>query len=132
MILWIRRHYAAATPRYMSAMGSPRVWMTRGRLGWGAAAWLGPVRSPAPLPAHALATKAANISTAGVLALLMMHPRRVLSREFILDRVWGYDFGPASNSLEVYIGYLRRKTESGGEPRLIHTIRGTGYILRAD
>jgi two-component system response regulator MprA len=65
-----------------------------------------------------------------LLELLMMHPRRVLSREFILDRVWGYDFGPASNSLEVYIGYLRRKTEAAGEPRLIHTIRGVGYVLR--
>jgi two-component system response regulator MprA len=65
-----------------------------------------------------------------LLELFMMHPRRVLSREFILDRVWGYDFGPASNSLEVYVGYLRRKTEAGGEPRLIHTIRGVGYVLR--
>jgi two-component system response regulator MprA len=65
-----------------------------------------------------------------LLELFMMHPRRVLSREFILDRVWGYDFGPASNSLEVYVGYLRRKTEAAGESRLIHTIRGVGYVLR--
>ena len=65
-----------------------------------------------------------------LLEQLMLHPRRVLSRDFILDEVWGYDFGPASNSLEVYIGYLRRKTEAGGEPRLIHTIRGVGYVLR--
>jgi two-component system response regulator MprA len=65
-----------------------------------------------------------------LLELLMLHPRRVLSREFIFDRVWGYDFGPASNSLEVYIGYLRRKTEANGAPRLIHTIRGVGYVLR--
>jgi two-component system response regulator MprA len=65
-----------------------------------------------------------------LLELLMRHPRRVLSREVIFDRVWGYDFGPASNSLEVYIGYLRRKTEAGGEPRLIHTIRGVGYVLK--
>ncbi len=65
-----------------------------------------------------------------LLEQLMSHPRRVLSRDFILDQVWGYDFGPASNSLEVYIGYLRRKTEAGGEPRLIHTIRGVGYVLR--
>jgi len=65
-----------------------------------------------------------------LLELFLLHPRRVLSREFILDRVWGYDFGPTSNSLEVYIGYLRRKTEAGGEPRLIHTIRGVGYVLR--
>jgi two-component system response regulator MprA len=65
-----------------------------------------------------------------LLELFLMHPRRVLSREFMFDRVWGYDFGPSSNSLEVYVGYLRRKTEAGGEPRLIHTIRGVGYVLR--
>lgn len=65
-----------------------------------------------------------------LLEQLMLHPRRVLSRDFILDQVWGYDFGPASNSLEVYIGYLRRKTEAGGEPRMIHTIRGVGYVIR--
>ena len=60
----------------------------------------------------------------------MAHPRRVLTRDFILDQVWGYDFGPASNSLEVYIGYLRRKTEAGGEARLLHTVRSVGYVLR--
>ena len=65
-----------------------------------------------------------------LLELLMENPRRVLSREQIFDRVWGYDFGPRSNSLEVYIGYLRRKTEAAGEPRLIHTVRGVGYVLR--
>ena len=65
-----------------------------------------------------------------LLELFMIHPGRVLSRELIFDRVWGYDFGPASNSLEVYVGYLRRKTETAGEPRLIHTIRGVGYVLR--
>jgi two-component system response regulator MprA len=65
-----------------------------------------------------------------LLEQFMLHPRRVLTRDFMFDRVWGYDFGPASNSLEVYIGYLRRKTEGGGEPRLIHTIRGVGYVLR--
>jgi two-component system response regulator MprA len=65
-----------------------------------------------------------------LLEQFMLHPRRVLTRDFMFDRVWGYDFGPASNSLEVYIGYLRRKTEAGGEPRLIHTIRGVGYVLR--
>jgi two-component system response regulator MprA len=65
-----------------------------------------------------------------LLEQFMLHPRRVLSREFIFDRVWGYDFGPASNSLEVYVGYLRRKLEAGGEPRVIHTIRGVGYVLR--
>jgi two-component system response regulator MprA len=65
-----------------------------------------------------------------LLEQFMLHSGRVLSREFIFDRVWGYDFGPTSNSLEVYIGYLRRKTEAGGEPRVIHTIRGVGYVLR--
>jgi two-component system response regulator MprA len=65
-----------------------------------------------------------------LLELFLLNPRQVLSRSIIFERVWGYDFGPSSNSLEVYIGYLRRKTESGGEPRLIHTMRGVGYILR--
>ena len=55
---------------------------------------------------------------------------RVLTREIIFERVWGYDFGPTSNSLEVYVGYIRRKMESGGEPRLIQTVRGVGFILR--
>jgi two-component system, OmpR family, response regulator MprA len=54
----------------------------------------------------------------------------VLPRSVIFERVWGYDFGPDSNSLEVFIGYLRRKTEAGGEPRLIQTVRGVGYVLR--
>jgi two-component system response regulator MprA len=66
-----------------------------------------------------------------LLELLMAHPRQVLTRATIFDRVWGYDFGPASNSLEVYIGYLRRKTEAAGEPRLLHTVRGVGYVLKA-
>jgi two-component system response regulator MprA len=66
-----------------------------------------------------------------LLELLLHHPRQVLTREVIFDRVWGYDFGPQSNSLEVYVGYLRRKTEAGGEPRLIHTVRGVGYVLKA-
>jgi len=66
-----------------------------------------------------------------LLELLMSHPRQVLTRSTIFDRVWGYDFGPSSNSLEVYIGYLRRKTEAGGEPRLVHTVRGVGYVLKA-
>ncbi|HEY3021772.1 MAG TPA: response regulator transcription factor [Solirubrobacteraceae bacterium] len=65
-----------------------------------------------------------------LLELFMHHPRQVLTREQIFDRVWGYDFGPASNSLEVYVGYLRRKTEAEGGPRLIHTVRGVGYALR--
>jgi two-component system response regulator MprA len=66
-----------------------------------------------------------------LLELLMSHPRQVLTRATIFDRVWGYDFGPASNSLEVYIGYLRRKTEAAGETRLLHTVRGIGYVLRS-
>ncbi|HYB24084.1 MAG TPA: response regulator transcription factor [Solirubrobacteraceae bacterium] len=66
-----------------------------------------------------------------LLELLMRHPRQVLTRATIFDRVWGYDFGPASNSLEVYVGYLRRKTEAAGEPRLVHTVRGVGYVLRS-
>jgi two-component system response regulator MprA len=66
-----------------------------------------------------------------LLELFLRHPRQVLTRAIIFDRVWGYDFGPASNSLEVYVGYLRRKTEAGGEPRLLHTVRGVGYVLRA-
>ena len=65
-----------------------------------------------------------------LLELFMRNPRQVLTRDVIFDRVWGYDFGPASNSLEVYVGYLRRKTEAEGEPRLIHTVRGVGYALR--
>jgi two-component system, OmpR family, response regulator MprA len=66
-----------------------------------------------------------------LLEVLMRHPRQVLTRATIFDHVWGYDFGPASNSLEVYVGYLRRKTEAGGEPRLVHTVRGVGYVLRS-
>jgi two-component system response regulator MprA len=65
-----------------------------------------------------------------LLELFMLNPRQVLTRSIIFERVWGYDFGFASNSLDVYIGYLRRKTEAGGEPRLIHTVRGVGYALR--
>jgi two-component system response regulator MprA len=67
-----------------------------------------------------------------LLELFMNNPRQVLTRSIIFERVWGYDFGPASNSLEVYIGYLRRKTEAAGEPRLLHTVRGVGYVLRAE
>lgn len=65
-----------------------------------------------------------------LLELLLMNPRRVLGRDVFFERVWGYDFGPDSNSLDVYIGYLRRKLEANGEPRLIHTMRGVGYVLR--
>jgi two-component system response regulator MprA len=67
-----------------------------------------------------------------LLELLMSHPRKVFSRERIFASVWGYDLAYASNSLEVYIGYLRRKTESGREPRLIQTVRGVGYVLREE
>lgn len=65
-----------------------------------------------------------------LLEMLLANPRRVLTRSRILEEVWGYDFPTSGNALEVYIGYLRRKTESEGEPRLIHTVRGVGYVLR--
>jgi two-component system, OmpR family, response regulator MprA len=65
-----------------------------------------------------------------LLELLLAHPRRVLTRAQILEQVWGYDFPTTGNALEVYIGYLRRKTEAEGELRLIHTVRGVGYVLR--
>jgi two-component system response regulator MprA len=67
-----------------------------------------------------------------LLELFLLNPRQVLTRSVIFERVWGYDFGFASNSLDVYIGYLRRKTEAGGKPRLIHTVRGVGYALREE
>jgi two-component system, OmpR family, response regulator MprA len=65
-----------------------------------------------------------------LLELFLRNPRQVLTRSIIFERVWGYDFGYGSNSLDVYVGYLRRKTEAGGKPRLIHTVRGVGYALR--
>jgi two-component system, OmpR family, response regulator MprA len=65
-----------------------------------------------------------------LLELFLLNPRQVLARSLIFERVWGYDFGASSNSLDVYIGYLRRKTEAGGKPRLIQTVRGVGYALR--
>jgi len=65
-----------------------------------------------------------------LLELFLRHPGQVLSRSVIFERVWGYDFGSASNSLGVYMGYLRRKLEAGGESRLLHTVRGVGYVLR--
>jgi two-component system response regulator MprA len=65
-----------------------------------------------------------------LLELFLRNPRQVLTRSLIFERVWGFDFGPASNSLDVYVGYLRRKTEAAGEPRLIQTVRGIGYALR--
>ncbi|MBA2807243.1 response regulator transcription factor [Streptomyces acidicola] len=66
-----------------------------------------------------------------LLEMFMAHPRQVLTREQILKAVWGFDFEPSSNSLDVYVMYLRRKTEAGGEPRLVHTVRGVGYVLRS-
>ena len=65
-----------------------------------------------------------------LLELFLRNPRQVLTRSLIFERVWGYDFGATSNALDVYIGYLRRKTEEGGEPRLIQTVRGVGYAMR--
>ncbi|WP_156727489.1 response regulator transcription factor [Streptomyces apocyni] len=65
-----------------------------------------------------------------LLEMFLAHPRQVLTREQILKAVWGFDFEPSSNSLDVYVMYLRRKTEAGGEPRLLHTVRGVGYALR--
>jgi len=65
-----------------------------------------------------------------LLELFLRNPRQVLTREVIFDRVWGYDFGGESNIIEVYVRYLRQKTEASGEPRLLHTVRGVGYVLR--
>jgi two-component system response regulator MprA len=65
-----------------------------------------------------------------LLELFLENPRRVLPRQLIFDRVWDYDFGPRSKALNVYVSYLRKKTEAAGEPRLIHTVRGVGYVLR--
>jgi two-component system response regulator MprA len=65
-----------------------------------------------------------------LLELFLRHPRQVLTRSLVFENVWGYDFGPRSNSLDVYMGYLRRKTEAAGEPRLLHTVRGVGYVLK--
>jgi two-component system response regulator MprA len=68
----------------------------------------------------------------GLLELFLRHPRQVLERSVVFEQVWGYDFGATSNVLGVYMGYLRRKTEAGGEPRLLQTVRGVGYILREE
>src|SRR5690606_11055405 len=65
-----------------------------------------------------------------LLEMFLRRPRRVLERSFILEEVWGYDFPTTANSLEVYVGYLRRKTEAEGEARLSHTVRGIGYVLK--
>ena len=77
-----------------------------------------------------LSTKSRQAGQIGLLEMLIANPRRVLTRSRILEEVWGYDFPTSGNALEVYIGYLRRKTEAEGEPRLIHTVRGVGYVLR--
>lgn len=65
-----------------------------------------------------------------LLQVLLRNAERVVTREEIFAAVWGFDFGPSSNRLNVYVGYLRAKTEAGGEPRLVHTVRGVGYVLR--
>jgi two-component system, OmpR family, response regulator MprA len=65
-----------------------------------------------------------------LLELFLHNPRRVLTRSLIFSQVWGFDFGVMSNSLNVFVGSLRRKTEAAGEPRLIHTVRGVGYVMR--
>ncbi|MCZ4498701.1 MAG: response regulator receiver [Marmoricola sp.] len=67
-----------------------------------------------------------------LLELFLRRPKRVLERSFILEEVWGFDFPTTANSLEVYVGYVRRKTEAEGEPRLLHTVRGVGYVLREE
>ncbi len=67
-----------------------------------------------------------------LLSQFLQHPRRVLPKDFLMDRVWGYDFGGSTNVLEVYVKQLRQKLEAQGEPRLIHTLRGTGYVLREE
>jgi two-component system response regulator MprA len=67
-----------------------------------------------------------------ILEVFLRHPRQVLTRVALFEKVWGYDFGETSNSLHVYLGYLRRKLEAGGEPRVLHTVRGIGYVLREE
>ncbi len=71
-----------------------------------------------------------SVTEANVLEFFLRNPRQVLSRSLVFERVWGSHLGTESNTLDVYVGYLRRKTEAGGEPRLIHTVRGAGYVLR--
>lgn len=67
-----------------------------------------------------------------ILKLFLRHPRQVLTRSVLFEQVWGFDFGSSSNSLDVYLGYLRRKLESDGDRRLLHTVRGVGYVLREE
>ncbi|RNG28258.1 response regulator transcription factor [Streptomyces botrytidirepellens] len=111
---------------------------------------LSPVRTPPPAPDAQLAfddmtldTLTRQVTRSGrqldltktefaLLKLFLSRPRQVLSRAAILRDVWGFDFEPSSNKLDVYVMYLRRKTEAGGEPRVVHTVRGVGYVLRAD
>jgi two-component system response regulator MprA len=87
------------------------------------------------VPAHTVARGDRTIDLTrtefSLLQLLLEHPGQVLTRSTIFERVWGYDFGATSNTLGVYVGYLRRKLEAGGEPRLLHTVRGLGYVLRS-
>src|SRR5215212_3841509 len=87
------------------------------------------------VPAHVVRRGAREVELTrtefALLRLLLEHPGQVLTRSTIFERVWGYDFGATSNTLGVYVGYLRRKLEAGGEPRLLHTVRGLGYVLRA-
>jgi two-component system response regulator MprA len=68
----------------------------------------------------------------GILEAFLRHPRQVLTRANLFEQVWGYDFGESSNSIHVYLGYLRRKLEAEGESRLLHTVRGVGFVLRED
>lgn len=75
---------------------------------------------------------ALTVTEFNLLDMLLRHPRQVLERGQILNEVWGYDFGGNDNVLEIYIGYLRKKLEEGGQPRLIHTVRGVGYVMREE
>jgi two-component system response regulator MprA len=73
-----------------------------------------------------------TVTEFNLLHLFLRHPRQVLERLQILNEVWGYDFGGDDNVLEIYVGYLRKKLEAGGQPRLIQTVRGVGYVLREE
>ena len=98
-----------------------------------ASRWTSPTSRWTPTPARSAAGDRPISLTRtefSLLELLLANPRRVLTRSRILEQVWGYDFPTTGNALEVYVGYLRRKTEADGEPRLIHTVRGVGYVLR--
>ena len=87
-------------------------------------------RRPHEVAARRPARSSCRAPSSRCCELFLEHPRQVLTRTQLFERVWGYDFGATSNALGVYIGYLRRKTEAGGEPRLLHTVRGVGYVLR--